>query len=147
MRTSLVIFAMLLIGCASQRDISTIESFGGLVVPAPDPKHAISLPVDSISFDPQKQQIDDDTFESLMPLLRKLPMQRLNISGQPITDASIDRINQLKSIRVLEINGTKITLAGLSRLRLPNLEQVNLSADAFDESELMELPASLRRLR
>lgn len=141
-----VLMLLLIAGCASPSDVQLIRDYGGLIVGSGRGGADVrSLPVDSISFDPTKRPIDDQTFAALLPALRRTPMIRLNLSGQPITDAAIAGLNALTSLRVLEVNGTQISVDRLKALRLPNLRQINVSADKIDDVDAEQMPSALAK--
>lgn len=65
---------------------------------------------------------------------------RLKLSGQPVSDADLQKLSTFKNLTRLHLDNTNITDAGLAHLKtLPNLEQLNLYATNITDTGLTAL--------
>jgi hypothetical protein len=72
-------------------------------------------------------------------------MKVLGLEGQPITNTSVPAILKLNRIRELYLQGTNITLGGLTQLAaLPKLEYVVITKGLLTPIELSELRQTVR---
>lgn len=69
-------------------------------------------------------------------------LQWLDVSKTNITNAAIPYINQIPSLRKLNISGTKVTDEGLLELILPNLEVLNVKDTEITNDGLVQLTQS-----
>ncbi|MDB5321468.1 MAG: hypothetical protein JWN40_3099 [Phycisphaerales bacterium] len=128
MRTSLqsigtLLFAVALTGCASNHaDIEAIGHYGGYSTPAFDGYLAECPPLAAIDFSTRRQIITDDDLANMLPSLKRLNPRRICLGGQPITDRSIEVLNQLPFLQSLSLEGTQVTPQGRGRLRLAHWE-------------------------
>ena len=124
MRTSLqfigtVLFALALTGCANNHaDIETVGRYGGYSTPDADGYLAECPPIAAIDFSTRRQIINDDDLAAMLPALKRLNPRRISLGGQPITDRSIEVLNQLPFLQSLSLEGTQITPQGRGRLKL-----------------------------
>ena len=58
--------------------------------------------------------IDD---EELGQIVRHPELKRLYLDNNPVTDAGLVRLEALKSLEVLNLSGTKVTAAGVTKLQ------------------------------
>jgi hypothetical protein len=116
---SVVLYACALVaGChTGEREVSTIEKFGGLMIPAGEGPLVNSPPVDAVLFDPAKRVITDDDFAAVYPSIRQLSPRRLDLHGQRVSDRSIMLINELADLRWIDLRDTDVTSDGLRQLR------------------------------
>src|SRR4051812_33829465 len=92
-----IIVAIFFTSCrtASQSDLATLERYGGSFVPTGEGSAVNGPPFDFIHLGDKNHIITDDTFAELLPTLKRLPARHLVLTNQPVTDRSIDAINQL----------------------------------------------------
>src|SRR6267143_5374837 len=84
-----------------------VNQYGVVTIPNRD---------DTIIF--QDKPIDDNEFAKAFKNVKGYGgVRTLDLNGQPISDSSIPLILQLKKLEVLQLQGTKITLAGFQQLR------------------------------
>jgi hypothetical protein len=127
MRTSLqivaaMVLALALAGCASHADVETIGRYGGYSTPAYYGSFAECPPIAAIDFSTRRQIITDDDLEAMLPALKRLNPRRICLGGQPITDRSIEVLNQLPYLQSLSLEGTNVTPQGRGRLRLAHYQ-------------------------
>src|SRR5690242_5154180 len=103
---------ILLAGCGSHHDIETVGRLGGYTTPHWGAMFAELPPVDAIDFSIERQKITDDDFAAIFPAIRSLAPRRISLGGQPITDKSIDLLNQLPWLEYVNLEGTNVTYAG-----------------------------------
>jgi hypothetical protein len=124
MRTSLpsiaiLLFALASTGCGSNHaDIEAIGHYGGYSTPNYDGYLAECPPIAAIDFSTRRQIINDDDLAAMLPALKRLNPRRISLGGQPITDRSVDVLNQLPYLQSLSLEGTQITPQGRGRLKL-----------------------------
>jgi hypothetical protein len=127
MRTSLQMVAALVLvlalaGCADHADVEIIGRYGGYSTPAFEGFLAECPPIDAIDFSTRRQLITDDDLAAMLPALKRLNPRRICLGGQPITDRSIDLLNQLPFLASLSLEGTQVTPQGRGRLKLAHFE-------------------------
>jgi hypothetical protein len=127
MRTSLhiaaaLVFALALAGCANHADVETIGRYGGYSTPSFYGYFAECPPIAAIDFSTKRQVITDDDLEAMLPALKRLSPRRICLGGQPITDRSIDVLNQLPYLQSLSLEGTQVTPQGRGRLKLAHYQ-------------------------
>ena len=84
--------------------------------------------------------IGDADFDTAAPLLKKIQVRWLGLRGQAITDASIPSLLTLTDLGRIDVNGTKLTPAGISRFsELPRLRVVFVDSGQFMPEELSEV--------
>jgi hypothetical protein len=105
-------------GCISNADLATVGSYGGYTTAQYDGIAATRRPVEAVDFSTQRRVLTDDDFEALFPALERLSPRRISLGGQRISDRSIDLLNKLPYLRVVNLEGTDITPAGWGKLRL-----------------------------
>jgi hypothetical protein len=116
---STLIVASLLTGCAAtHKDIETVAHFGGLSTPTYGGILAECPPLEAIDFSTRRAIVTDDDLAAMLPALKRLQPRRISLGGQPITDRSIDYLNQLDYLQSLSLEGTQVTPEGRGRLRL-----------------------------
>ena len=111
----LILTALVLSGCTcpTTTQIGAINNAGGIYLPGSGYQDACHVPW--LWFE---NAIDDDTFSRLLPAIKAMTPETLQLSGQTdITDKSIDLINQLSSVQVILLDGSGISQEGLRRLR------------------------------
>ena len=123
MRTSLqmvglLVVALALAGCADHADVEMIGRYGGYSTPTFDGFLAECPPIEAIDFSTRRQLITDDDLLAMLPALKRLNPRRICLGGQPITDRSIDVLNQLPFLASLSLEGTQVTPQGRGRLKL-----------------------------
>jgi hypothetical protein len=78
------------------------------------------------------QQANDDDLDS--------PVVRITLTGRPITDAQLARLQGFPTLRVLELGSTQITDAGLAHLQgLTSLQALDLSRTRVTDAGLVHL--------
>jgi hypothetical protein len=75
-------------------------------------------PVAAVDFSTHRRVIDDDDFAALFPSLERLSPRRICLGGQPISDRSIELLNRLPYLRVINLEGTHVSAEGLGRIRM-----------------------------
>jgi hypothetical protein len=114
----LLALATALGGCVSDNDLATVGEYGGYTTAQYEGLFAGRRPMQAVDFSTQRRVINDDDFAELFPALKRISPRRICLGGQPITDRSIDLLNQLPYLRVVNLEGTNVTPAGWGRLRL-----------------------------
>jgi hypothetical protein len=110
-------------GCAaSHTDIEAVGRFGGYSTASYGGFLAECPPIDSVDFSTKRQIITDDDLAVLLPALKRLAPRRICLGGQPITDRSIDMLNEMPFLTSISLEGTKVTPQGRGRLRLSHYE-------------------------
>jgi hypothetical protein len=88
--------------------------------------------------------IDDAGMRNAAQYLKSYGVIDLNLTGTQISDASIETLLKIQSIRTLHLLRTQITLNGMKRLRgLMYLETLSIENDKFNEQQIGELQAAL----
>jgi hypothetical protein len=124
MRTTLlsltaVFFASVMTGCAASRaDFATVAHYGGYSTPTYGGILAECPPLEAIDFSTHRAVITDDDLAAMLPALKRLQPRRISLGGQPITDRSVDYLNQLDYLQSLSLEGTQVSPEGRGRLRL-----------------------------
>ena len=113
----LALLALGLGGCAQQSDMATVGRYGGYTTPGYDGVLTDVPPMAAVDFSTQRQVITDDDLEAMLPALKRLRPRRMCLGGQHLTDRSIDMLNEIPFLRVVNLEGTEITPAGWARLR------------------------------
>jgi hypothetical protein len=117
--TATLLAAMILTGCgASHADVAAVGQYGGYTTPTWGGPLAECPPVSAIDFSTVRQVITDDDLAAMFPAIKRLAPKRISLGGQPITDRSIDLLNQLAFLRSINLEGTRVTPQGRGRLRL-----------------------------
>jgi hypothetical protein len=111
-----------LTGCGSHQDIETVGRLGGYTTPHWGAMFAELPPVDAVDFSVERQRITDEDFAAIFPALQRLAPRRVSLGGQPITDKTIDLLNQLPWLEYVNLEGTQVTPAGRGRLKLSHFE-------------------------
>ena len=99
---------------AAQAAISLVLSKGGMIG---SDGHQV---VTEVVFAGQRGDVDLGMTigDGDLARLRAFPhLQKLDLTGRPITDAAVPSISRLKELRILRVAGTKITDEGVFRLR------------------------------
>ena len=129
MRTTLLtlttlLFASVMTGCvASRADFAAVAHHGGLSTPNYAGFLAECPPLEAIDFSAKRAIVTDDDLADMLPALKRLQPRRISLGGQPITDRSIDMLNQLDYLQSLSLEGTQITPQGRGRLRLSHWDE------------------------
>ena len=77
------------------------------------------------------------------------PIVGINLGNTPVTDAWLDRLKGLATLRSLDLSGTNVTDAGIERLKglgLTNLEKLLLYSMGVTDAGLAHLKG-FRKLR
>jgi hypothetical protein len=114
----LLALATALGGCVSDQDLATVGEYGGYTTVQYEGLFAGRRPMQAVDFSTQRRVINDDDFAALFPALKEISPRRINLGGQRISDRTIDLLNQLPYLRVVNLEGTDVTPAGWGRLRL-----------------------------
>ena len=114
----LLALATALGGCVSNNDLATVGEYGGYTTNQYEGMFAGRRPMQAVDFSTQRRVITDDDFATLFPALKRINPRRICLGGQRISDRSIDLLNQLPYLRVVNLEGTEVTPAGWGRLRL-----------------------------
>ena len=99
---------------AAEAAISQVLSKGGMIG---SDGHQV---VTEVVFAGQRGDVDVGATigDADLASLRAFPsLQKLDLTGRPITDAAVPSISRLKKLRLLRVAGTKITDDGVFRLR------------------------------
>jgi hypothetical protein len=114
----LLALATALGGCVSNQDLATVGEYGGYTTNQYEGMFAGRRPTQAVDFSTQRRVITDDDFAALFPALQRISPRRICLGGQPISDRTIDLLNKLPYLRVVNLEGTNVTPAGWGRLRL-----------------------------
>ena len=114
----LTLLAVGLGGCVHQSDLDTVGRYGGYTTPEYGGPFRELPPYGSVDFSTQRQIITDDDLEAMLPALKRLCPRRICLGGQKITDRSIDMLNEIPFLHVVNLEGTAVTPAGWGRLHL-----------------------------
>ena len=89
------------------------------------------------------EPVTDEQFAAAVPQLRAVGVRSLGLSETRITDASIDEILKLTSLKRLDVYLTQLTAEGLLRLaELPRLELLVIGRGEFTAQEVQKLKAA-----
>jgi hypothetical protein len=125
------------------QDIALLKRFGGgLTITEPDPASKQSR-IDLVWFNPLEHKLSDEDLIDLSPALHRMNPLRLDLKGQPISDKSIDILNRLESLRVLDVSKTDVTFEGLKQLHLKQLQQVSVTRSLLTSEQYEELKKTL----
>jgi len=113
-----------------------------LTVSEPDPATRQSR-IDLVWFNPLERKLSDDDLVELSPALRRMDPLRLDLKGQPVTDKSIDVLNRLTSLHVLDLSKTEVTFDGLKLLHPKQLQQVSVTRSLLTSAQYDELKKTL----
>ena len=102
-------------------DVQLLEQYGGSWAPAHKGPFNHTVPVDSIDWSNDKPRLSDDTFAAVFPAIQRMDPHRLYLVGHQISDRSIDLLNRLHSLQLLDLRRTNITADGLRQLKVPSL--------------------------
>ena len=128
----------------SRADEEMLDQHGGVFVPSGEGPLVHSTPVDSVRFKPEKRDLDDKEFAEVFPAIKRMDPLRLQLDGKDrLTDQSIELINQLRSLRALDVRGTGMTAAGLKRLQTKSLRTLDVSESLLTEEDLTEMRTGL----
>ena len=97
-----------------QAAISRVLSKGGMI--GSDGNQSVT----EVIFAGQRGDVDlaATITDADLEILRDFPgLQKLDLTGRPITDAAVPSISELANLRVLKMGGTRLTDDGVSRLR------------------------------
>lgn len=109
--------ALLITGCcASSAEVRLLESRGGYFIPRNE-GFFVNCDVERIGFH-DHGQITDEVLAELAPVLIALEPAWLDLSGQPLTDASIPVLNRIAGagVRSISVVGTRMTPEGIKQL-------------------------------
>ena len=124
----------------SKDDETLLEKYGGLYIPTGEGPALHVAPVDAVEFKSPKGALSDADFAKVFPAVAHMDPYRLHLDGaHALGDDSIDLLNKLGSLRVLDVSGTKMTLEGLKKLKVPSLKQLYISPDNFTEAQLEKI--------
>ena len=114
-------------------DLKALRPFGASTTPAN---------YDDLVFN--DKAMDDEALAKAFPYLRRYRPKGLDFNGRQISDASVPLLVQIQSLRLLRVQGTRISLEGLKRLAtgLPNLNDLVVDGKRFGEAEIGELRAA-----
>jgi hypothetical protein len=131
------------VSAAHAQDIALLKRFGGgLTLTEPDAATKESR-IDLVWFNPLEHKLTDEDLIELSPALRRMDPLRLDLKGQPISDKSIDNLNQLESLHVLDLSKTDVTFAGLKQLHPKQLQQVSVTRSLLTSEQYEELKKML----
>jgi hypothetical protein len=118
-----LLFVSLSNGCADHKDVEAVGRYGGYSTPNYDGFLAECPPLEAVDFSTRRQIITDDDLAAMLPALKRLQPRRISLGGQPITDRSIDLLNQLDYLQSVSLEGTQVTAQGRGRLRLSHWDE------------------------
>jgi hypothetical protein len=126
-------------------DAALLAKFGGIYIPTGEgPLHRIT-PVDQVIFDSSRlHALNDDEFSEVLPAVVHMDPYHLRFEGQhKVTDNSIEGLSTLQSIRLLDVDGTEMTLGGLKQLKVNSLKFLRIPPEKFSAAQLAELQQAL----
>ena len=89
-------------------------------------------------------ELSDERFAEALPLLKKVRVQDLDLNSTDVSDASVPRIAELKTLKSLNVVGTRLTADALQQLRvLPRLKYLTVWSEQFNDADVARLEASL----
>src|SRR5262249_9401316 len=117
---------------AGKKSLAKVRQFGGL---------ALELAQNDQHLEVSYLQTDGKFSEERLAVLKDLKgLVRLNLRGQPVTDAQLVHLKPLTELTELHLEKTKITDKGLENLKgLVNLEYLNLYETAVSDAGLVNL--------
>ena len=113
----LALLVVALGGCTHASDMATVGRYGGYTTHGYDGVLVNLAPMEAVDFSTQRQVVTDDDLEAMLPALKRLAPRRISLGGQQVTDRSIDMLNEIPFLRVVNLEGTQVTPAGWARLR------------------------------
>jgi hypothetical protein len=132
-------------GCAGWDAFKDINKHGGETV-IEGMYVGLWVPPTRVYFDevPPEQALTDDEFAAVFPSIKSLPVFKLSLANNPVSDRSAELIATDFDIVNLDVCGTQVTPNGLKRLAaLPKLRSLHVSAESFTEDDLAGLRAAL----
>jgi hypothetical protein len=130
----LCVFAAVAEGCYPHYDayVKLERSYGGYTILGDPPNVAFA------------SYVTDEKLAQALPLLKKVQVQDLSLNSTDISDASVPRIAELKTVTTLDVIGTRVTADALPRLReLPRLKYLSVWSETFDDAAIARLEQSL----
>jgi hypothetical protein len=134
--------------CFSKDDEALLGKYGGMYIPTGEGPAVRVVPVDAVIFDSPTRALSDADFAKVFPAVSHMDPYRLHLRGEhAIGDDSVDLLNKLGSLRMLDVSGTKITVEGLKKLKVQSLKQLYISPDNFTEQQLQEVQKALPNVK
>lgn len=87
--------------------------------------------------------MDDDQFAQAFPHIAAYRPEFLSLDGRQITDLSVSLLIQLDTVRRLDLQGTRVTTAGLKRLEPMRDLRLLYVSDSMSDAELAEVEEAL----
>ena len=86
------------------------------------------------------KRVEDADLIEAVPYLKSICVHELHLDAEHISDRAIPYIVQLKSLKVLNLAGTDVTISGLRELRtLPKLKRLYISESYYKSEDLQQL--------
>jgi hypothetical protein len=123
-----------------ESDERVLERFGGRFIPTGEGFLFVrQTPVDGISID---RALTEEELIELFPTIQRMDPYRLSVDLGAMTDRTVELFNRLRSVRELYLGNSRVTMAGLRKLRLKagktlTLPQTIGQADRRELEQLM----------
>src|SRR6185436_16743765 len=108
------------------------------------------VPVDGVMFGHGRGKnriLTDDDMVVLFPVIQRMDPYRLYLTGHAISDDAVDLLNRLRSLRVLDVSGTKMTRDGLLRLRIGTLKSLAVTGGLLNDADRDDLRRAMPEVR
>ena len=131
-------------------DEDVLEEYGGIFIPTGEGPIVRIVPVDGVMFGHGRGKnriLTDDDMVVLFPVIQRMDPYRLYLTGHAISDDAVDLLNRLRSLRVLDVSGTKMTRDGLLRLRIKTLMNLSVPAGQLTDADREELRRAMPKVK
>jgi hypothetical protein len=128
-----------------EADERLLERYGGIFIPSGEGPIVRIVPVDGVMF-AKSGVLGDDDFAAVFPAIRRMDPYRLSLRGHDVSDEAVDLLNRLRSLKVLDLAGTKVTRDGLRRLRIKTLIDLRVPGGQLAEADRAELRRAMPKV-
>jgi hypothetical protein len=128
-----------------QADEQLLGRYGGIFIPTGEGPIVRIVPVDGVMF-AKGQVLTDDDFAAVFPAIQRMDPYRLSLRGHDVSDEVVDLLNRLRSLKVLDLSGTKLTRDGLRRLRIKTLIDLRVPGGQLTEADRAELRRAMAKV-
>ena len=121
----------------SRRDEELLGRYGGHFIPTGEGPLVRIVPVDGVYFDCGRV-LNNEDFAATFPAVQRMDPYRLHLGGHRLSDQVVELLNRLRSVRLLDLQHTDVSYAGLRNLRLKTLKTL-VVPETINETQRREL--------